>query len=210
MQSPRWLLVGPLPLASACQQEASLAPTAPPDRPAALASVSATAPDFLRPATGSPSIANPVVRFYAVRGASREGLAECYHNIAITHRDRRDLKRAHECELRAIEFARESGSTRLVALARLGRDEILLRQGKLIEAHQMLEAALAILRLHGAALNEAETLHALAECEAARGNITEALAAAHLAIEKFAAFDALEDVGDVGDLVKRLEQRREA
>jgi tetratricopeptide (TPR) repeat protein len=65
------------------------------------------------------------------RLGSCSGLAECYHNMAITYRDSRVLDQADECELRAIEFAHEAGSSRLTALARLGRAEISLRRGEI-------------------------------------------------------------------------------
>lgn len=57
------------------------------------------------------------------------GIAECYHNMAITYRDVRDFAQADEYEQRAIEFAHGAGSARLVALARLGRAEITFRRG---------------------------------------------------------------------------------
>lgn len=57
------------------------------------------------------------------------GIAECYHNMAITYRDVRDFAQADEYEQRAIEFAHGAGSERLVALARLGRAEITFRRG---------------------------------------------------------------------------------
>ncbi len=57
------------------------------------------------------------------------GIAECYHNMAITYRDRRDFAEADEYERRAIEFAGGAGNERLEALARLGRAEITYRRG---------------------------------------------------------------------------------
>ena len=57
------------------------------------------------------------------------GMAECYHNMAITYRDVRDFASADEYERRAIEFANGAGNERLVALARLGRAEITYRRG---------------------------------------------------------------------------------
>jgi len=64
------------------------------------------------------------------RLGSPSGLAECYHNMAITYRDASALEQADECERRAIEFAHHAGSRRLTALARLGRAEISLRRGE--------------------------------------------------------------------------------
>ena len=57
------------------------------------------------------------------------GLAQSYHNIAITFRDLGDLERADENELRAIEFARDAANPTLVAQARLGRAELGYRKG---------------------------------------------------------------------------------
>lgn len=57
------------------------------------------------------------------------GMAECYHNMAITHRDRGELAESDELERRSAEFGREAAQERLVALARLGRAEIALRRG---------------------------------------------------------------------------------
>jgi tetratricopeptide (TPR) repeat protein len=62
------------------------------------------------------------------RNGDRRGLAECYHNMAITHRDRGELSEADELERRSAEFAREAEQNRLLALARLGRAEIALRR----------------------------------------------------------------------------------
>jgi tetratricopeptide (TPR) repeat protein len=57
------------------------------------------------------------------------GLASTFHNMAITFRDLGRLDTADEYERRAIEFAREGGDDRLVAMARTGRAELSLRQG---------------------------------------------------------------------------------
>jgi len=57
------------------------------------------------------------------------GLAESYHNMAITVRERGLLDRADEYERRAIEYARATGNPRLAAMARVGRAEVWLRSG---------------------------------------------------------------------------------
>ncbi|MDQ3697708.1 MAG: tetratricopeptide repeat protein, partial [Gemmatimonadota bacterium] len=57
------------------------------------------------------------------------GLAESYHNMAITFRDARRYDSADEYERRAIEFAREGGSARLQAMAQVGRAELCLLRG---------------------------------------------------------------------------------
>jgi tetratricopeptide (TPR) repeat protein len=165
------------------------------------------------------------------------GLAECYHNMAITYRDSFALDRADECEQRAIEFAGQAGSRRLTALARLGRAEISLRkgevslaeagatyaasafheaadpvgegdalrligvartlQGKLDQAHTALETALGLTREHGAALNEAETLRALAEWAAAYGDHHLARAHGNAAVALLERLGATEDAATV-------------
>lgn len=57
------------------------------------------------------------------------GLAESYHNMAISFRGGDRLPEADEYERRAIEFAREASNRRLEAMAGVGRAEIQLRQG---------------------------------------------------------------------------------
>jgi tetratricopeptide (TPR) repeat protein len=57
------------------------------------------------------------------------GLAESFHNMAISFRDLGRLDAADECERRAIDFAREAGGGPLLALAHLGRAELALRTG---------------------------------------------------------------------------------
>jgi len=63
------------------------------------------------------------------RQGNRLGLAECFHNMAITHRDVGRLQEADELEQRSVAHAQESAEPRLVAHARLGRAEIALRRG---------------------------------------------------------------------------------
>jgi tetratricopeptide (TPR) repeat protein len=57
------------------------------------------------------------------------GLAESWHNLAISYRSRAELDAADEAERRAIEFATESANPRLAAMAQVGRAEISLRRG---------------------------------------------------------------------------------
>lgn len=57
------------------------------------------------------------------------GLAETYHNLAITYRDLGDTQRAEDCERRAMEFARQASNDRLVAMAQLGLADLRLLQG---------------------------------------------------------------------------------
>jgi tetratricopeptide (TPR) repeat protein len=57
------------------------------------------------------------------------GLAESWHNLAISYRVSDELDAADEAERRAIEFATESANPRLAAMAQVGRAEISLRRG---------------------------------------------------------------------------------
>jgi tetratricopeptide (TPR) repeat protein len=126
------------------------------------------------------------------------GLAETNHNMGIAFRHKGEYVLADNAERRAIEFAREARDDRLIALALLGRAEILFAQGdaQLAEAaarraandfgalpdpiqqagalrlagaaclalgkgnaaREVLQTALALARLHGSALDEAEIL----------------------------------------------------
>ncbi|MDQ3207927.1 MAG: tetratricopeptide repeat protein, partial [Gemmatimonadota bacterium] len=58
------------------------------------------------------------------------GLAESFHNMAISFRDLRQLDEADTHERRAIEFAREGESPQLLAMARAGRAELSLLRGQ--------------------------------------------------------------------------------
>ncbi|MBL8998280.1 MAG: tetratricopeptide repeat protein [Gemmatimonadales bacterium] len=57
------------------------------------------------------------------------GLAECYHNMAISVRDLGQVEDADELERRSAEFARDAGLSVLVSIARMGRAELALRRG---------------------------------------------------------------------------------
>lgn len=57
------------------------------------------------------------------------GLAESFHNMAISYRDERELDQADECEQRAIEYALASANPRFAAAAKLGRAEVTYRRG---------------------------------------------------------------------------------
>jgi tetratricopeptide (TPR) repeat protein len=63
------------------------------------------------------------------RLGNRLGLAEAFHNMAITYRDLGRLQEADELEQRSVMHARESAEPRMEAHARLGRAEIALRRG---------------------------------------------------------------------------------
>ena len=63
------------------------------------------------------------------RLGNARGLAESWHNMAISFRTRGELNPAEDAELRAIEFASEISNIRLVMMAQVGRAEVALRRG---------------------------------------------------------------------------------
>lgn len=63
------------------------------------------------------------------RLGQRRGLAETYHNLAITYRDLGSLGEADEHERRAIDHAAGHVAPRVVAMGRIGRAEIALLRG---------------------------------------------------------------------------------
>ena len=63
------------------------------------------------------------------RLGQRRGLAESYHNIAITYRDIGELDQADEYERRAIDYAAAGVAPRVAAMGLIGRAEVALRRG---------------------------------------------------------------------------------
>ena len=63
------------------------------------------------------------------RLGQRRGLAESYHNIAITYRDIGDLEQADEYERRAMDYAAAGVAPRVAAMGLIGRAEVALRRG---------------------------------------------------------------------------------
>jgi tetratricopeptide (TPR) repeat protein len=113
------------------------------------------------------------------RLGSTSGLAECYHNMAITYRDALALDNAEECERRAIEFAHEAGSLRLTALARLGRAEINLRRGQVSLAEAGATFAVAAFRKAADPIGEGDALRLIGVARTLQGKLD----LAHSALE---------------------------
>jgi tetratricopeptide (TPR) repeat protein len=63
------------------------------------------------------------------RAGNTRGLAETFHNMAVSFRDLRQLEEADRHERRTTEFAREAGSEQLLAIAAAGRAELSLLRG---------------------------------------------------------------------------------
>ncbi len=63
------------------------------------------------------------------RLGNTRGLAESWHNLAISFRTRGELDAAEDAERRAVEFAHEADNPRLATMGLVGRAEISLRRG---------------------------------------------------------------------------------
>lgn len=117
------------------------------------------------------------------RLGSARGLAESYHNLAITLRERGELDRADECERRAIEYAREASLPALAAMARVGRAEICLRR----DDPQLAEATAAVaareLAVAGDPIREADALRVSGVARLRRNDPEGARAALDRAVE---------------------------
>ena len=118
------------------------------------------------------------------RLGSTQGLAECHHNMAISFRDTDRLGDADDAERRAIDYAREAGSTRLEALARLGRAELALRRGDAALAEAGARRVASDFRAAGDPVREADACRLagvacvrLGRLDAARRLLDDALAA---------------------------------
>ena len=111
------------------------------------------------------------------RLGQRRGLAESYHNIAITYRDIGDLDEADEYERRAIDYASDGVEPRVAAMGMIGRAEIALRRGDPLLARGTSERAAAELaRLHDP-VNEADARRLAATAASALGQFADAEAA---------------------------------
>lgn len=111
------------------------------------------------------------------RLGQRRGLAESYHNIAITYRDIGALDEADEYERRAIDYAAAGVAPRVAAMGLIGRAEIALRRGDPQFAKGTSErAAIELERLHDP-VNEADAHRLAGAAAATMGRFAEADAA---------------------------------
>ena len=117
------------------------------------------------------------------RIGQRSRLANVHHNIGITLRDTGALDEADEHELKAMEYATESGGLRLAAMGRAGRAEIALRRGDAAFAESTARLASEELESLGDPLNEADAHRVVGTACAAQHRNEEALAAFARALE---------------------------
>jgi tetratricopeptide (TPR) repeat protein len=111
------------------------------------------------------------------RVGQARGIAEGYHNLAITLRDVGELDEADDHEQRAIEYATDGDVPRLVAMGRVGRAEIALRRGDAALAEATARPAADELQRLGDPLNEADAHRLIGAACAAQRKDADALAA---------------------------------
>ena len=117
------------------------------------------------------------------RVGDRRRLANAYHNIGITFRDTGELEESDEHELRAIEYATESGDVRLAAMGRVGRAEIALRRGDAKLAATTAQLAREEFNRIDDSLNEADALRLVGAAYGAQGQYDDAHAAFERALD---------------------------
>lgn len=116
---------------------------------------------------------NLAVPVYQRLGELR-GLAETFHNLAITYRDLGDLLHADEFERRAMDYAREAGTARLAIMAQVGRAEVALRTGDARLAAATAAFAAREAEAAGDAATAADALRCAGEAHTALGELTAA------------------------------------
>jgi tetratricopeptide (TPR) repeat protein len=127
------------------------------------------------------------------------GLAQSWHNMAIAYRHLGEAGSADECELRAIEFAREAESRQLAAMAQVGRAELCLARG---------DAALAAAQARLAARDFAEIPDPAREADALRLAGTAALVIGDLSVARDAVDRAVSLAEAHGNALIEAEARR--
>jgi len=132
------------------------------------------------------------------------GLAETNHNLAITFRDLGDLDTADRHERRAIEYAREAGDERLLAMCQVGRADLALRRGEArVAAAGAQVGATSYARLPDR-LGEADALRLVGVARAALGEHALARTALDRAVELAEAGESLLIVAEAYEARARL------
>jgi tetratricopeptide (TPR) repeat protein len=97
------------------------------------------------------------------------GLSETHHNMALALRELGQLELADKQQLRAIEFAREAGDSRLLAMTQVGRAELALRRGEPAVAQAGARLGAAEYAAIADAVGEADALRLLGSASTALG-----------------------------------------
>ncbi|HUO52349.1 MAG TPA: tetratricopeptide repeat protein [Gemmatimonadaceae bacterium] len=110
------------------------------------------------------------------------GLAETYHNLAISYRDLGDVPHADESERRAAEFARQAADARLAAMALVGLAELRLRSGDAELAEAEARRGAGEMARIGDPKGEADALRLVGAAATRRGRFAEARTALERAL----------------------------
>lgn len=138
------------------------------------------------------------------RVGNPRGLAETNHNLAITFRDLGDLDTADRHERRAIEYAREAGDERLLAMCQVGRADLALRRGEArVAAAGAQVGATSYARLPDR-LGEADALRLVGVARTALGEHALARTALDRAVELAEAGESLLIVAEAYEARARL------
>ncbi|CAN5487838.1 hypothetical protein BH09GEM1_BH09GEM1_10680 [soil metagenome] len=108
------------------------------------------------------------------RLGQRRGLAESYHNIAITYRDIGALEEADEFERRAMDYAAAGVAPRVAAMGLIGRAEVALRRGDPQFARGTAQRAAAELLELEDPMNEADAHRLVGTAATAMGRFADA------------------------------------
>ncbi|MDQ2665729.1 MAG: tetratricopeptide repeat protein [Gemmatimonadota bacterium] len=111
------------------------------------------------------------------RLGQRRGLAESYHNIAITYRDIGQLEESDDYERRAMDYAAEGIAPRVAAMGLIGRAEVALRKGDPQLARGTAQRAALDLRQLEDPMNEADAHRLVGTAANAMGLFPDASAA---------------------------------
>lgn len=111
------------------------------------------------------------------RLGQRRGLAESYHNIAITYRDLGELEQADEYERRAMDYAAAGVAPRVAAMGLIGRAEVALRRGDPQFARGTAQRAAEELNALEDPMNEADAHRLVGTAATAMGRFADAEAA---------------------------------
>jgi tetratricopeptide (TPR) repeat protein len=134
------------------------------------------------------------------RLGQRRGLAETYHNLAITYRDLGSLSEADEHERRAIDYAAGDVAPRVAAMGRIGRAEVALRRGDPQLAEETARRAAEKLEDLNDPLNEADAYRLVGTACTAMERFTDA----HASFER-----ALSIAASRGHAIVEAETRRD-
>lgn len=118
------------------------------------------------------------------RLGNTRGLAETFHNMAITIRDLGRLGEADELEQRSAEYARDARQPLLASIASMGRAELALRRGDTSFAEAKARRAAREFAAAGELVREAEAMRLAGVACTLSGKVHEARELLDFAVER--------------------------